>query len=56
MVARPRNQTTEPLENRSQATLLLSGELDAHKHRRRTIIMRDDLIRWVRTLPKVGEQ
>jgi len=41
-----------------QATLLLSGErrARAHKHGRRTIIVRDDLIRWVRTLPKVGEQ
>jgi hypothetical protein len=26
VVAPPRNQTTEPLENRSQATLLLTGE------------------------------
>jgi len=56
MVASPRNQTTEPLENSSQASLLLSGAFHAHKHGRRTIVMRDDRIRWVRTLSKVGEQ
>jgi excisionase family DNA binding protein len=33
-----------------------SGALDARKHGRRTIIMRDDLIRWVRALPRIGKQ
>lgn len=33
-----------------------TGALAAHKHGRRTIIMRDDLMMWLKRLPKVCQQ
>jgi excisionase family DNA binding protein len=33
-----------------------SGALEAHKHGRRPIIMRDDLCAWLKALPKASQQ
>jgi len=32
-----------------------SGALEAHKHGRRTIILRDDLIKWIKEMPRASE-
>jgi excisionase family DNA binding protein len=32
-----------------------NGDLAAHKHGRRTIILRDDLNTWLKALPKICE-
>lgn len=33
-----------------------SGDLDARKHGKRTIILPDDLKAWLKALPKIGDK